>query len=210
MGVLTDNAGRRVKLLKAKNQSLRYLSGEEIEKLIGAASPYFKPMIRLAVNTGLRRGEILGLQWKAVNLKAGTIELLDQKNGEVSYVPLNAEAVKAVRSVPRRLDSPFVFCLATGEPPCNFGRAFAAIVERAEIPTCTFHALRHTFASHLAMSGVDILTIQKLMRHKTLTMTLRYSHLADQHVRKAVEHLTFKKTEENEPKRANQVRKTHA
>ncbi|HSR68873.1 MAG TPA: tyrosine-type recombinase/integrase, partial [Acidobacteriota bacterium] len=78
---------------------------------------------------------------------------------------------------------------------------FKQALEASKIDHCRFHDTRHTFASHLAMSGVDLLTIKKLMRHKTMAMTLRYAHLSDQHTKKAVEQLSFE-TPKKESKEA--------
>ncbi|MCH6570108.1 MAG: site-specific integrase [Acidobacteria bacterium] len=190
-GVLAENVGTKVKLLKVQNQSLRYLSGEELKSLLAAASRYLKSLIILAVNTGLRRGELLALKWTDVNFRTGYIELLDQKNGQMSYVPMNDEVKATLRKIPHRFDSPYIFSKGNGKAPVDIKSHFSKALKQSGIPHCNFHSLRHTFASHLCMSGVDLLTVRELMRHKSYAMTLRYSHLSQQHTKKAVAALSF-------------------
>lgn len=190
-GVLTENIGMKVKLLKVQNQSLRYLSGPELESLLGAASRYLKSLIILAVNTGLRKSELLRLKWTDINFRTGYIELLDQKNGEMSYIPMNKGVKETLRKIPRRLDSPYIFSKKNGQPPVDIKYHFYKGLKQSGIPHCNFHSLRHTFASHLCMSGVDLPTIRELMRHKSYAMTLRYAHLSNQHTQKAVDTLSF-------------------
>jgi len=197
-GVLSENIGTRVKLLKVQNQSLRYLSGEELKSLLDAASRYLKSLIILAVNTGLRKGELLALKWADVNFRTGYIELLDQKNGQLSYIPMNPDVKEALRKIPHRLDSPYVFSKKNGHPPVDIKYHFHKALKQSGIPHCNFHSLRHTFASHLCMSGVDLLTVRELMRHKSYSMTLRYSHLSSQHTKRAVDTLSFFHSEKKE------------
>ena len=191
-GILKDNPGRRVKPLRVKNVSLRYLTGDELQRFICAASTYLRPIIVLAVNTGLRKSEILQLRWADIDMSTGYIELLDQKNGERSYVPMNREGRDALRRVPRRLDSPYIFAKRTGQLPVDFKYHFYKALRLSGIEPCTFHHLRHTFASHVAMNGVDLTTIKELMRHKSYAMTLRYAHLSNQHTKHAVDQLSFR------------------
>ena len=88
----------------------------------------------------------------------------------------------------RRLDVPYVFYdPATGKPYQDVKRSFKTALRKTKIRDFHFHDLRHTFASHLVMAGVDITTVKELLGHKTLTMTLRYSHLAPSHKVKAVD-----------------------
>jgi len=190
-GLLTENVGTKVKLLKVKNQILRYLTGKELQKLIAAASTYLKAIIILAVNTGLRKSELLRLRWPEINFRTGYIELLDQKNGEMSYIPMNKDVKEALRKIPRRLDTPYIFCKKNGQPPVDIKHHFYKALKQSGIAHCNFHSLRHTFASHLAMSEVDLPAIRELMRHKSYAMTLRYAHLSSQHTQKAVDTLSF-------------------
>ncbi|NLW36736.1 MAG: site-specific integrase [Syntrophorhabdus aromaticivorans] len=179
---------RRVRLLEENNRRLRYLSQEECQALIDASGSHIKPMVIMALNTGMRRGEILNLQWKNVDLKHGFILLDRTKNGDRREIPINLTLRAALKGISRRLDVPYVFHdPATGRPYGDIGTGFTKACKRAGITDFHFHDLRHTFASHLVMAGVDITTVKELLGHKTLTMTLRYAHLAPSHKVKAVD-----------------------
>ncbi len=88
---------------------------------------------------------------------------------------------------PRRLDTPYAFSGPSGKPFSKTNYHFSRAVKLAGIPHVRFHDLRHTFASHLVMRGVDLRTVQELLGHKDLRMTIKYAHLAPDHMRKAVE-----------------------
>ena len=117
------------------------------------------------------------------------------KNGERREIPINAtlretleELYRGTKERPRRIDVPWVFYdPSTGKPYKSVKRSFASACRRAKIKDFHFHDLRHTFASHLVMAGVDLTTVKELLGHKTLTMTLRYAHLAPSHKVKAVD-----------------------
>ncbi len=178
---------RRVKLLQENNRRLRFLNQEECQSLIDACSPHLKPIVITAMNTGMRKQEILSLEWeKNIDLKHGFILLTDSKNGERREVPINATLMGTLRGIRRRLDSPYVFHDEKGRRYQDVKKSFYAACRRASIKDFRFHDLRHTFASHLAMAGVDITTVKELLGHKTLAMTLRYAHLAPSHKVNAV------------------------
>jgi len=192
-GMVEETIGKRVhkvKLLKEKNKRLRFLSKEECQELLSECSDVVKPIVITALNTGMRRGEILGLKWANVDLKHGFILLEDGmvKNDERREIPINQNLRAALQSVTRRLDVPYVFHdPETGNRYRDVKKGFNAACRRARITDFHFHDLRHTFASHLVMEGVDLKTVQELLGHKTLQMTLRYSHLASSHKAKAVD-----------------------
>jgi integrase len=190
---------RRAKLLEENNRRLRYLSKEECNALVQACDKHLKPVVITALNTGMRKGEILSLTWDNVDLRHGFILLEITKNGERREIPINETLRAALSGIMRRLDTPHVFYNAdTGTPYVNLHKPFQSALKRAKIKDFRFHDLRHTFASHLVMAGVDITTIKELLGHKTLTMTLRYAHLAPSHKVKAVnildDSLTFSPT----------------
>jgi integrase len=135
----------------------------------------------------MRKSEILNLKWEQVDLKHGLIFLNVTKNGERREIPINDTLRVTLQGVTRRLDSSLVFYSpVTGKQYQNINRSFATALRRAKIQGCRFHDLRHTFASHLVMAGVDITTVSRLLGHKSLKMTLRYSHLAPSHIANAV------------------------
>ena len=185
---------RRVKMLEENNRRLRYLSNEECKALVDACCDHLKPIVITALNTGMRKGEILSLKWDNVDLHHGFILLDYTKNGERREIPINAtlkatleDLYKGSEKRPRRIDIPFVFYDdKTKTRFVRIQRAFTGACRRAKIKDFRFHDLRHTFASQLIMAGIDITTVKELLGHKTLTMTLRYAHLAPAHKVKAV------------------------
>jgi len=179
---------RKAKLLEENNRRLRFLSHEEAQALINACDDHLKPVVIMALNTGARKEEILGLKWDNVDLKHGFILLDQTKNGERREVPINQTLRGTLGRIVRRVDVPYVFYDAkTGKRYSNLRRSFESACKRAKIRDFRFHDLRHSFASQLVMAGVDITTVKELLGHKTLTMTLRYAHLAPSHKVKAVE-----------------------
>lgn len=199
---------RRVKQLKENNKRLRYLSTDECESLIKECSNHLKPIVIMALNTGMRRGEILNLKWDNIDLKHGFILLDITKNGERREIPLNGTLKNLLEELKKGnkgnvqklyegnndnvtaypLSSPYVFNDSiTGKPYSDIKTSFNSACKRAGIKDFHFHDLRHTFASHLVMAGIDLTTVSRLLGHKDLTMTLRYSHLSPKHMTKAVD-----------------------
>lgn len=178
-----------VKMLPEHNRRLRYLSKEECQALIDSSEPHLKPIVITAVNTGMRRGEILGLRWdRHIDLKHGFILLDNTKNGERRLIPINQTVKALLLGLTRRIDVPYVFYdPATGKHYKDLKKSFSTACRKAGIRDFHFHDLRHTFASHLVMAGVDLTTVRDLLGHKDIKMTLRYAHLAPSHKVKAVE-----------------------
>lgn len=178
---------RKAKLLEENNRRLRYLSKEECQVLLSVCYKHLGPIVVCALHTGMRKGEILNLQWDNVDLKHGFILLDVTKNGERREIPINDTLRTTLSSLVRRIDVPYVFYdPATGKPYQDVKRSFNTACRKAKIRNFRFHDLRHTFASHLVMAGYDVTTVKELLGHKTLTMTLRYAHLAPSHKVKAV------------------------
>ena len=179
---------RRVKLLPDDSKRLRYLSREECERLIAACDLHIKPLVITALNTGMRKSEIFNLKWDNVDLRHGFILLDTTKNGERREIPINQTLKETLQGITRRLDVPYVFFNPSTNKPYtkDLKRSFHTALKKAGIRDFHFHDLRHTFASHLVMAGVDITTVRELLGHKTLTMTLRYAHLAPSHKVKAM------------------------
>jgi integrase len=121
-----------------------------------------------------------------VDLTHGFILLDKAKSGERREIPINDTVRQTLQSLIRRIDTPYVFAGTRGERFLDVKKGFAAACCRAGIKDFTFHDLRHTFASHLVMAGVDLTTVKELLGHKSLSMTLRYAHLAPSHKVKAV------------------------
>ncbi len=178
---------RKVKMLP-ENKRLRYLSQEECRDLINACDQHLRPIVITALNTGMRKGEILKLKWDThIDLKHGFILLDKTKNGERREIPINSTLRSTLQGLTRRLDVPYVFYDPTsGKPYQDVKRSFGSALRRAKIQDFHFHDLRHTFASHLVMAGVDLTSVSRLLGHKDIKMTLRYSHLAPAHLANAV------------------------
>jgi integrase len=178
---------RKVKLLEESNKRLRFLSREECQALVDSAKDFLKPIIVTALNTGMRKAEILNLKWDQVDLKHGFILLDITKNGERREIPINETLEATFKSLPRRLDIPYVFYNPeTDKPYRDIKGSFNSACRKAKITDYTFHDNRHTFASHLIMGGIDLTTVRDLLGHSDIKMTLRYSHLAPSHKKTAV------------------------
>ncbi len=147
----------------------------------------------MAVNSWLRLGEILGLRWKeSVDLERGVLRIADTKNGEVKTLPMNTTVKQTLMRVRRKQDSPYVFCGKDGRAYRDIRKSFFTAIKKTGIINFHFHDLRHTYASQLVMSGIDINTTRELLGHKDLRMTLRYAHLSADYKKRAVEILGSK------------------
>jgi len=178
---------RKVKLLQDTSKRLRYLSINECKALIEHCQGVTRDIVITALNTGMRKGEILNLKWDNIDLTHGFILLSTTKNGERREIPINQTLKDLFTNMPSRFRGGYVFCDAEGKPYQDIKRSFNTACRKAGIKDFHFHDLRHTFASHLVMAGVDITTVKELLGHKTLTITLRYAHLAPSHKVRAVE-----------------------
>jgi len=185
------NPVKGIKLFKENNAArLRFLEQEEITKLLANCIAPIKPIVIIAINTGMRRGEIMGLKWRDIDFKRGIIHLYNTKNGEKREIPANENVINTLIAVRKHPQSELVFVKDNGEPYGDFKKSFFTACQKSGIKDFHFHDLRHTFASHLVMSGVDLNTVRELLGHKSLAMTLRYSHLSQSFKKQAVEGLT--------------------
>jgi integrase len=192
------NPMSKVKLYKVPQKRIRYLEREEIDKLLSVIDQltltnnhnqysHLKPIVIVALHTGMRKSEILGLKWHDIDIKRNIIHLHDTKNGEKREVSMNETVQKTIIGVLKNPESQYVFCNSKNKPYGNVRRSFNTACEKAEIVDFRFHDLRHTFASQSVMSGVDLNTVRELLGHKSLQMTLRYSHLSPDHKKRAVD-----------------------
>jgi len=192
-GKVLTNPARLVRQRKEENGRVRFLSPEEEQALrtvIQNAYLTHEGELDVALNTGLRRGEPYGLTWDCVDFERRQLTVARSKNGETRHVPLNDAAISALRSLQAsRNGKPHVFLANDGTRLCSSRFWFDAAVADAKLSDFTWHCLRHTFASRLVMKGVDLRTVQELMGHKTIQMTVRYAHLAPQHRLAAVQRL---------------------
>jgi integrase len=177
---------RNVKLLEENNRRLRFLNVDECQTLISCCAKHLRPIVIIALNTGMRKSEILSLRWEQVDLRHGFILLSTTKNGERREIPINTTVEDVLNEIPHSVESVHVFTNRNGSPYRDMKKSFHTAIRSAGIHDFKFHDLRHTFASHLVMAGIDLTSVKELMGHKSLTMTMRYSHLSPTHKRKAV------------------------
>lgn len=181
-----QNPASGVKFYKLDNKRLRYLEKEEIGRLLSHCEGHLRDIVEFAINSGMRKGEIFNLKWHDVDWNNSLIHLLKTKNSEKREVPINESIKNILARVKKDPHSPYVFNSFNGKPFNDIKRSFYTALKKAGIENFRFHDLRHTFASQLVMAGVDILTVKELLGHKSMEMTLRYSHLSCDHKKRAV------------------------
>ncbi|NLW34191.1 MAG: site-specific integrase [Syntrophorhabdus aromaticivorans] len=189
--LVNENPVKRVRKPTIDNKIDRWLTCDEGTKLLNASLRWLKEIILFAVNTGLRQGEILGLQWSHVDLFRKTLYISEQKNKEKDTLPLNGAALNVLkqRARVRQLANNYVFVNMDGNRinTRNLLRAFYSSCHKAEIADLRFHDLRHTFATRLVQAGVDLYVVQKLGRWKNIAMLQRYAHHYPESLRPGVE-----------------------
>jgi integrase len=207
-GKLSQNPATKLKMFKEPKGRTRCLTPEEEAKLITALGPQYGACARFAMLTGLRQKEQFRLQWTDVDFERGVLTLISTKSGDVQYIPLNQEAHALLRSLDSWQGSKWVFPSqnpATHMDPTKVRRKYRKAVGQAGIPWVTWHDLRHTFASRLAMRGVPMGTIAALLRHSTMALVKRYAHLSPAYLKEAVEEVSvFGRIEKDAPNREAQ------
>jgi integrase len=159
--------------------------GREQKPAITGYCDHLMPMTLIALNTGLRRGELTSLTWADINLpgKMLTVRAGYAKSGKARHVPLNSEAVAVFKQWRKQEPEGRLFKVI-----CT-AKAWGALMTAAKIENFRFHDCRHSFASKLVMAGVDLNTVRELLGHGDIAMTMRYAHLAPEHKAAAVEKL---------------------
>lgn len=188
-GWLDDSPMRKVRKKAEPKGRVRFLADDERMRLLEACKegpPWLLPVVTVALATGMRQGEILGLRWPDVDLERKRLVMHETKNGERRAVPLTGPALTTLRawSKVRRLDTDLVFPETKG-----FHHRWWDALERAKLTDFRFHDLRHTAASYLAMHGATPSEIAEVLGHKTLQMVKRYAHLSDSHVAGVLERM---------------------
>jgi integrase len=146
---------------------------------------HLEPLVLLAMNTGMRKGELLNLRWENVDLinNVVTIKAENAKSGKARHIPLNNESKQTFAGWQKDTkEQGFIF---EGEPNkaiTDVKKAWANLLVEAKVTEFNFHDLRHLFASKLVMAGVDLNTVKELLGHAKLDMTIRYAHLAPEQV----------------------------
>jgi integrase len=184
--LLTVNPAQGAKLPRQSEGRTRYLSPTEFKAALEAAPDWTRGPMALAAFTGMRRGEILGLCWKDVDLDGQRVYLPDTKNGTLRVLTLNQLATQVFKSLPVGEPGTLVFLDVDAAKLSTYTkRVFASV----GIMDASFHSLRHTAASWLVMEGVDLYTVGKILGHKTPRMTQRYAHLSPGYLATAVNKL---------------------
>lgn len=150
---------------------------------------HLQPLVLLAMNTGMRKGEIFGLKWEHVDLINSNLTVISSnaKSGNSRHIPLNNEAKTTLLKWKADTDSiGLVFKGKDGNQITDIKKSWSSLLNDAHITNFRFHDLRHHFASKLVMASVDLNTVRELLGHSDLKMTLRYAHLAPEHKAAAV------------------------
>ena len=170
--------------LKEAGHRQRFLTEEEADRLLAACPGHLRPIVELALHTGLRAGELLPLKWEQIRDGFLYVEAGMAKGGKGRAVPLNNRALEILHDQRQKhqLRSPHVFGRRFGSVRKSFGGA----LRRAGISDFRFHDLRHTFASRLVRRGVPLRAVQEILGHADIRMTMRYAHLAPGDLKEAV------------------------
>lgn len=176
----------------------RFLDDEERERLLKAckesSNKLLYPIIVLGISCGLRRSEILNLEWKDLDFERGRVVLTQTKNGDVRVVPLVGLALDILRSleVTRRIDTTLAFPSPSSNRPIDFRSAWRVAVKKAKLEDFKFHDLRHSFASYCVMNGSSLSEVGEILGHRNIQMSKRYSHLSEAYQKDVVSSMNEK------------------
>lgn len=196
-GWLEDSPMRKVTKPKESRGRVRFLSDDERIRLLKlckeSSNPYLYAVVVLALSTGMRQGEIMGLTWDVVDLNQGRAILHETKNGERRAVAITGHALELLKELSkvRRIDCNLIFPSKENAPqkpqkPMDLRTPWETAVKKAELQDFKFHDLRHSAASYLAMNGASLAEIAEVLGHKTLQMVKRYAHLSEGHTARVV------------------------
>ncbi len=173
-----SNPVKIVKFLREDNVIQRVLSRSDEEKLLEYAKPPIKRVVICALETGMRLNEILSLLWKDVDLDCRFITVIKTKTGRIREIPISRRLMGVFDEIRKESSSGHVFRHANGTSIKSLKDGYKNALVRAGLKAKNyrFHDLRHTFATRLAESGVDVFTIKELMGHSTILTTQRYAH----------------------------------
>jgi integrase len=208
-GMLIKNPFSECKLLKEPKEKERILSQEEEERLIEVAkkapkATHLLPIIITALQTGMRKGEILNLKWSNINFTQGFITVTrgsrtgTPKNDRSRKIPMNELLTQTLKNVKSRSTGELVFS-DRDKSLADFKTAWQRVKRDAGIQNLRFHDLRHTVGTRLGMAGVDIRTLMEIMGHQDIKMTIRYLHPTSEHKRKAMDVLSDSSHPKNHP-----------
>lgn len=196
---LDENPVSKIRKPPETQGRVRFLNDGEKVALLNACkasqNTALYPVVLLALHTGMRQSELLGLTWADVDFTRERITLQRTKNGEPRGLPLKGEALEVIRAWAkiRRIDTNLLFpSRKDSQTPIDIRWPWEHAAQAAGLEDFRFHDLRHTAASYLAMNGASLLEIAEVLGHKTLQMVRRYAHLADSHTASVVERMNQK------------------
>lgn len=197
------------KALKESRPRTRFLAREEFGRLHAAASPDLKPILVLAVETGMRKEELLGLTLSSIDLRRREIHLQNTKTSSPRRVPLSSKAVETIQSLLEQRHRPrssYLFCKSDGTRIGNPKKGFAGACARAQIADFRFHDLRHTFASWWVQEGGDLYRLSRILGHATLRMSARYGHLRTDDLHQELERVARRRSQARSQERQMRTR----
>jgi len=202
---LKESPFKGVKLLKDDKKPARYLTIEEVRKLKEAAPLWIKTILKVMINTGIRDGERRDLTFDDIDFKNRVVLVRSSKTRDFRKVPMNEELEETLRWLEKNYISPnsdkavvrkehqrkYVFCNKDGSQVLKIKNSLNSACKKAGLKGVTPHTLRHTFASHMSMSGNNLDVVQALLGHKRITTTMIYTHLTEDHLARGVEKLKW-------------------
>ncbi len=177
-----DNPVSIVGMLEEHNQVERILTVDEENRLLNECVSYLRPIIFTALNTGMRRGEILGLEWSDVDLDISmiTVNQTNSKSKRQRKIPINSFLRSLLVELKLKSgNNEYVFTDNDGKPLKSIRTAFGTACKRAGLKGFRFHDLRHTAATRMVESGANIVAISKILGHSDIKTTMRYAHPED-------------------------------
>lgn len=196
LGLIPRNPIASVKKIKGPSKkTVEFLEKEQVSLLLQHSSATYRPIFYTYLNTGMRRDELVNLEWSDIDWKNRQIRIINKekkryhpKGQKERFIPIKEDLIAILRQRKKKASGSYVFGTKDGRPRHNnVLKELKRTAKKAGIEHITIHMLRHTFASHLVMAGVDLPTVQKLLGHASITTTMIYAHLAPDHLRSAIE-----------------------
>ncbi len=182
--IINDNPVEEVKLFSEQKIEMKILDRDEIMNLINKAADHIKPIIIVALNTGMRKGEILNLRWNNIDFDKHFIFLSETKSGRMRKIPMNSFVAETLKNINR--DSKFVFYnLEIKKQLLDVKRSLKTVCKKAGIKDLRFHDLRHTAATIMITGGVDLVTVSEILGHSDIRTTMRYAHPTPENKKRA-------------------------
>lgn len=179
------NPVKGTKYLHERQYVMKILDREEIKRLIDASTGYMRPMIILALNTGMRRGEVFNLHWNDIDWIENYIYIKETKSNVMRKVPMNSIVRSTLKNLKRENELVFP-SPKTKLPFKDIWFALQKVCKKAGIKDLRFHDLRHTAATVMVIGGIDLVTVKEILGHSSIEMTMRYAHPTPENKRKAV------------------------